>query len=307
MTETLSEADLIAALAAWELAAPLRITPMEGGFTGHVWLIETPAERLVAKYSYTLRADFDGGLRAAAALVRGGMPSSAPLLARDGAPSVMVPGPHGRSEPLALLQFVPGEPLDWAAPDAPALVGEQLGRVHRIWHAAPELAGTPDQIFAFVGERRPEVAAQPGLQELLDQTLANVRAFEAATPVTYGVTVGDFMEFLRDPATGAVGLIDTGTVGWGPLLFDVAIALHQFARDGNGAEEGKTFLQAYAAAAPIHPAELAGVRHYEALHWAQLTKYFAWRVAHNVTMGDRTPGANERSLRELRDALEALL
>jgi hypothetical protein len=83
--------------------------------------------------------------------------------------------------------------------------------------------------------------------------------------------------------------------------------MDQFGRSDRVDTPHEQFLSAYLATAPIQPGELAGLQHYAALHWAQLAKYFAWRLAHNVTLGDDDPHANARSLAEIRSALEALL
>jgi hypothetical protein len=72
-------------------------------------------------------------------------------------------------------------------------------------------------------------------------------------------------------------------------------------------EQHEQFLTTYLAAAPIQSGELAGLRQYAALHWAQLAKYFAWRLAHDVRLGDADPDGNARSLAEVRAALESLL
>jgi hypothetical protein len=52
---------------------------------------------------------------------------------------------------------------------------------------------------------------------------------------------------------------------------------------------------------------LEGVKYYQALRHAQLAKVFAWRLAHQATLGNPDPLANELALRENRMALEHLL
>jgi hypothetical protein len=53
--------------------------------------------------------------------------------------------------------------------------------------------------------------------------------------------------------------------------------------------------------------EIAGVTAYAALHAAQIAKYFAWRLAHDVRLGESDPNGNARSLAEMRTELEQLL
>ncbi|MEO7908263.1 MAG: phosphotransferase [Roseiflexaceae bacterium] len=307
MSTALSEATLAIALQAWNLTEPVHLSPIPGGYTSNIWYVDTPGQRVVAKYVYDAQAAFDSGLRAAEVLARVGVVCSAPIRTRSGELSLLVEGPHGRAEPLAVLHFVPGIPLESTDSAAPALIGNFLGHMHTIWHRATDLEPPPDRIFAYIAEEAPEVAAQPGLQTLVQQAIANVRAFEATTPITYGVTIGDYMELLHDPATGHVGLIDTGAVGWGPLLFDVAIMLGGFPPGERIGEQHEQFLSAYLASAPIQPGELAGIRQYAALHWAQLAKYFAWRLAHDVKLGDADLDGNARSFAEIRAALESFL
>lgn len=304
MHTVLSDAVLLQALSAWQLETPILLTPIPGGFTSDVWFVDTPKQRFVAKYCYDSQAAFEEGLRAAEALAGAGISCSAPIRTRIGNLSIMVEGPHGRSEPLALLRFVPGVPLDWTASGATQLAGELLGRIHTRWQHAKSIQ-PQDKIFGYLAEETPEVADQPGLQPLIDQAVASVRLFEASAHVTYGPIIGDSMEILFDASTGSIGLIDCGAVGWGPLLFDLAIMLDMIPRTAQA--EKQQFLQPYLATGPIQPNELTGIRYYEALHWAQLAKYFAWRLAHNVTMGGHDPGSNTRSLAEIRAALECLV
>jgi Ser/Thr protein kinase RdoA (MazF antagonist) len=119
------------------------------------------------------------------------------------------------------------------------------------------------------------------------------------------VIYGDGFEFLYDKETGRLGLIDWGTVGWGPLLYDVALAGEMF--DKVSKRQVEMFQASYLAESPVKPQEMEGVRHYPALNWALLAKFFAWRLAHNVTHGDDDPTLNERSLLEIREALERML
>lgn len=307
MPALLSVTELAAALRAWELLEPIRITSLADGYSSSTWHVNTPDQRLVAKYIHHGRDAFEPGLRAAEVLTEHAVLCSAPVRTRTGALSILVEGAHGRAEPLALLRYVPGIPLDWTDPITPGLAGHFLGRIHTLWQHAGERIQAQDRIFAYIAEDTPEVAAQPGLRALLQQALANVRDFEAATPVTYGVTIGDCMELLYDPIAMRVGMIDTGAVGWGPLLFDVAVMCDESLQAKGAGDPQARFLQAYLASGPIQPAELAGLRQYAALHWAQIAKYFAWRLFHQITLGDADPDGNALSVAETRMALESLL
>jgi hypothetical protein len=53
--------------------------------------------------------------------------------------------------------------------------------------------------------------------------------------------------------------------------------------------------------------ELDGLNYYKALLWARQAKYFAYRVAAGVTLGDPGPSKNAVRLAEARQALEHFL
>lgn len=216
---------------------------------------------------------------------------------------MLVEQPPGHQHPLALLRFVPGRPLDLSAPDAQSLVGGLLGRVHRILHDAGAIPGCQDPLFAYLAMDAPEVFAHhPWLRPLLSRAVNAVRAFEAATPATYGVIYGDGLQVLRNEETGQVGLIDWGAVGWGPLLFDVALAVEGFR--GAGATQTEELVASYLAEAPIAPREVRGLERYVALLWARQARYFAWRLVHDVIRGDPRADNNAQTLAEMRRKLE---
>jgi Ser/Thr protein kinase RdoA (MazF antagonist) len=305
---TLSDDALVTALDAWHLGRQVAIQRLPGGFTSDVWRVDTPRQRLIAKYAYDRREAFERGLLAAEILERHGISSGGPIRTTAGDLTVMLDGPHRRSQPLALLCFVPGIELDWSAAQTPQIVGQLLGRVHAVLHREYPRPANAGELFAYVTEQSPEVAAQPGLQRLIDRAVAAVRSFEARIPVTYGGMYGDYMEFICDSTTNQVGLIDWGAFDWGPLLFDLAIVDEEFRGAGGAAEvQIQQFYSAYLAESPVTAQEVAGVTAYTALHTAQIAKYFAWRLAHNVTRGDDDPDGNARSLAEIRTELEQLL
>jgi Ser/Thr protein kinase RdoA (MazF antagonist) len=134
------------------------------------------------------------------------------------------------------------------------------------------------------------------------RAVAAVRAFEVAVPVTYGGIVGDYLQLLRDDATGQVGIIDWGAAHHGPLLFDLVLAVDQFREAGAAATD--ELVASYRAEAPIRLEELAGLDRYLALLWARQARSFAWRLAHDVTQGDPDSASREETLAAYRRALE---
>lgn len=294
---------------AWSLAPPRSIRRLPGGYTADVWTVTTPHARFIAKYAYDSQAAFERGLRAAELLEEHGIPSGGPLRTRDGGLSLPVIGPHGRAEPLAVLQFVDGQPLDWQTPHAPMLIGRHLARTHTVLDES--LLATDHQhedVLGYLREHTSEVAVQPGLQSLIDHTILQVERFEAQVRVTYGGVYGDGMEFLYNPHAQHLALIDWGAFRWGPLLIDLALATTGFRTvTPHWQEQLQQFYHAYVPGAPIGAAEVAGVSLYAAMMAAERAKYFAWRVAHDVTLGDPDPEGNQRSLVHARRELETWL
>ena len=149
------------------------------------------------------------------------------------------------------------------------------------------------------------MSTQPGLALLIRKAIETVRDYEANHVVTFGVIWADRMEILREKETGRVGIIDWGAIERGPLLFDVALSMHWLFPEGSMAYD--EFLQAYLATAPISVHELRGLLYYKALFWARQAKYFAYRIATNVTLGDKSLDGNARHLADARQELEHLL
>ena len=148
------------------------------------------------------------------------------------------------------------------------------------------------------------MAAQPGLAPLIRKAIEAARGYEARNEVTFGVIWADRMEILREKETGRVGIIDWGAIERGPLLFDVALSLLWLFPESVAFGE---FLQAYLAVAPVSAQELQGLIYYKALLWARQSKYYAYRIAANVTLGNGSPEGNAKHLAQSRQKLEHLL
>lgn len=289
----LSNETLLAALKAWRLPEPLTIQQLTGGMTSEIWRVEAGNERFVAKYAYTTRQAFEGGLYAAELVERHGITCGVPLRTKQGTLSIMVESAHGQSQPLALLHYVPGERLNLSEPDAASLYGHLLGRTHNIL-----LAGLGDwcafDLYDFLLGEDPAVAAQPGLAPLIRQAIEAAREYEGRRTVTYGVIWADAMEIRRDKETGRTGIIDWGAIGRGPLLFDVA--LNELWHFPERSQAHREFMQAYLNEAPISASELEGIKYYKALLWARQAKFYAYCVAENVMLGDSSPTSNAKNL-----------
>jgi Ser/Thr protein kinase RdoA (MazF antagonist) len=301
---TLSDATLRAALKAWHLPEPLDVRSIPSGLTSNTWYVEAAEERFVAKYAYQSRENFEDGLRAAELGERHGISSGAPLRTRDGKLTIMVEGPHGHSQPLALLRFISGEQLNPVEPDAVSIYGQLLGRIHRILlHEFVEPCSF--DVYDYLLQEDAGVMEQPGLAQLIFHAVEAARRYEARSQVTYGVIWGDKMEILRENKTGRVGVVDWGTIESGPLLFDVALNILWFFPAGSQVYD--EFIQAYLAESPISVHELEGLTYYKALLWARQAKYYAYRVAAHLIVGGLDANANASRLATSRQELESLL
>ncbi|HET9999799.1 MAG TPA: phosphotransferase [Ktedonobacteraceae bacterium] len=301
MNSNLSDEMLFAALKAWPLSEPFTIQRLPGGMTSEIWLIEAEHERFIAKYAYTTRQAFESGLYAAELVERRGITSGVPLHTKQETLSILVEGRHGQSQPLALLQYVPGERLDLSRPDAASLYGYLLGRTHSIlldesgdWCAA--------SLYDFLLEETPYIAVQPGLAPLIRQAIEAAREYEKHNKVTHGIIWADAMEIRCGKETGRTGIIDWGAIGRGPLLFDVALNECWYFPEGTQAY--RKFIQAYLSEAPISASELEGIKYYKTLLWARQAKFFAYCVAENVTLGGSNSISNMQNLTKSRQELE---
>jgi len=209
-------------LANWDLPAPLRIRRMAGGFTSRVWRLDANDSTWVAKLAYQPPRDLENGLRAASIVARTGLNTGQPLLTRNGELTRLVEYPSLQLHALAVLRFVEGQPLDWCADGSLAVVGKTLGTIHRALLDEGSLE-LPDQLFSYLVEDD-AWGHHPGLQPRITRAIDAVRSFEAQQPVTYGPISGDGLQVRINTNDASVGVIDWGTVSFGPLVFDLALA-----------------------------------------------------------------------------------
>ena len=290
-------------LGGWELPAQLRVRRVAGGFTSHVWRLENSERTWLAKLAYQPLRDVENGLRAAAIVARSSLNTGLPILTRDGELTRLVEYPIRQFHALAVLRFVQGQPLDWRPRDSLSIVGKTLGTIHRalLQDASLELQ---DQLFTYL-VKDDAWGRHPELQPLLARAIDAVQTFEARQRVTYGPIYGDGLQVRIDPRDGTVGVIDWGTVSFGPLVFDLALAAEGARRAGH--RDLKELWESYLEVGPVRREEFEGLPYYEALMWARSAKYFAYRVQNGVSLGDSRRGANERSFARARTALHRLV
>jgi Ser/Thr protein kinase RdoA (MazF antagonist) len=216
----------------------------------------------------------------------------------------MVEGARGQSQPLALLDYIPGKRFYSTEPNAAALYRYLLGRTHSILLAEPDDWCAFD-LYDFLLEEDPAVATQPGLALLIRQAIKSAHAYEARRTVTFGVIWADTMEIRLDNDTRRIGIIDWGAIARGPLLFDIALNVLWHFPEGSHAH--REFIHAYLNEVPISADELAGIKYYKALLWARQAKFYAYCMAENVTLGGSTPTSNAENRAKSRQELERSL
>src|SRR6266542_2829190 len=146
----LEDRSLIDIISDWQLPKPVSVVRLDGGFTGDVWRVEANGQLYIAKLAYESRDSFEIGLLASEIVERHGLRSGAPLRTPGGDVTVMVEHPPGKQHPLALLRFVPGDPLELIAPAGLHTYGKTLGRIHHILIDANYKPERSDSLFPYL-------------------------------------------------------------------------------------------------------------------------------------------------------------
>jgi Ser/Thr protein kinase RdoA (MazF antagonist) len=201
----------------WGLqGADVAIAPIRGGMNSAVAEVRVDQGRYVAKWvpAHNRRA-LDAGARTAHRMAEGGLLAGEPLLTSDG--SLTARSGDGA---VALLSWVPGNPLRGVSTDDQIWMATTLAHAHRI-------GGSELQCGSFFVWVRPD-AVGTSVQPWVKPAVAAARAeLDSLPALTWGVLHTDPAPeaFLLNEATGAVGLIDWTGATEGPLLYDVASAV----------------------------------------------------------------------------------
>jgi Ser/Thr protein kinase RdoA (MazF antagonist) len=199
---------------------PGACTLLPGGAGSTSWRVTVGEDRYVAKQvPLGRRSAFEAGLAVAEYLDALGVPAGCPVRAADGALSVVVGGGA-----LALLRWVPGRSLTTDDPVDQQWLGETLAVVHRMLRgfSHPGLAKHP--------RVRPDAAhldVEPWLRPAVASAVQAVTRLCVTDQLTYGVLHGDPAPdaFRLDARTGRIALLQWGSVGTGPLVYDLAAAV----------------------------------------------------------------------------------
>lgn len=298
---SLPDSNLLDALSGWKLSKPIILEKLSGGYTADVWLIQAENKKYIAKFAYDNQEPFDKGLLAAEILNQHGIVSSFPIRTRDGKVSKLTEGPPKKFHPLAVLEYLEGKGLNLKSSIAQTLFGKTLGQIHAILMNEQGLLKSQNNIFTYLSDNKEEVFYYPWLGKLIQNTISEIRSFEEKNLVTYGVIYGDGMEFLYNKKTEKVEVIDLGSVGYGPLLFDLALAWNLFKE--TRVHDLHELTESYLTISPMKRTEIKGLQYYIKLAWVRQAKWFAWRVIHNVIFGDKNDQNNKNGLEKMKKKL----
>jgi Ser/Thr protein kinase RdoA (MazF antagonist) len=163
-------------------------------------------------------AHFTAGLRASEAAERAGIATGAPVRTRAGDLCVALRPGRGWWA-LAVLHQVDGTHLSMHAVP-PAVLGELLGRLHRILRGCPAAgAWTPEDVL---GHMTHGITAghSPAVRQMISQAVSDVSAYYATTPPTQ-LLYGDGPGIFSANGTDISAIIDWGGVRAGSTADDI--------------------------------------------------------------------------------------
>ncbi len=279
----------------WNLSA-VTITAHPGGMGSATWIVEHGDHKWVAKrVAGHAGTQFAGGLELARRLEASGIPSGAPVAARDGRLAVDVGDGF-----LALLSWVPGDPLTGRSTAELQLIGNTLAEVHRALSACSTNGANR---FHWVDPDASYLSLRPWLRPAISAALDGLDAADTGS-MSWGLLHADPAPdaFRLDPVTGRCGVIDWSYFLYGPLLYDLASAVMYV----GGAADAGDLVEAYLRHGLMNAAEVhAGLGPMLRFRWAVQANYFAWRIAENDLTGVSGPLDNEKGLEDARRALTA--
>jgi Ser/Thr protein kinase RdoA (MazF antagonist) len=225
-----------------------------------------------------------------------GIAAGTPIRAVDGALTVVVGGVGA-----ALLEHVPGRPLDAADPLDQQWWGDALGAAHR---ALAEFSHPAFTRFHWVRTDAVHLGVEDWVRPAVSAAVDAVAKLCVTDQLSYGVLHGDPAPdaFLLDIDTGRTGLIDWGSAATGPLMYDVASAVMY----AGGPDLAVELLDGYASAGPVPADEIeAALPTMLRFRHAVQADYFARRVWADDRTGIADPAENRTGLAAARALLGA--
>jgi len=248
------------------------------------WLVRSERGTFVAKAVADTASQFDRGLEAAEVVEASGISAGAPIRTADGTISVAF-----GEERVALLRFVPGEPVgsEHAGP-----WGAALARAHEVLVGRDDLAEGLERL-PLINLEDPSLDVEPWIHPAIEPTLEAVMRYDGEVGVLHGDPAR--AAFLVDE-DASVGIIDWGAVWWGPLLYDVA-SLQMYA--------GEDFAAALDGYRSVRPVDISSLDVFLRFRWCVQAAYFAWRIANDVMTGIDDASENATGLSDARRNLGA--
>jgi len=265
---------------------------LTGGMLSQAWDVAVGEDRYVARLvDAASRQPLEAGLAAAVQLRGSGVEAGQPVRTIGGGLTAATP-----AGALALLRRVPGRVLVGGDPIDQQFWGDRLGALHRILQSFHHPGLRP---WNLLDPDAAHLAAEPWLRPAVADAVNATTRLTVTDRLTYGVLHGDpaAEDFVVDPATGRAGLLDCGSSGTGPLVYDVAAAVVY----AGGPDQSVELLDGYLAASPVGPDELdAALPVLLRFRWAVQADWSARRLA-------AEDGARAReSLDRARVALESM-
>jgi Ser/Thr protein kinase RdoA (MazF antagonist) len=292
---------LLKALQAWDIPRVVALEELLGGFTSDTWRLQLSDNSfLVAKFTYDAEAVFESQLRMTEFLHGRGLPVARPLRTPDNRLCVMVEGPPGKHHPLGVMTYLPGEPVTTFSAPIQREAGRLLADIHRTMFEADFVSRDPRFFYEYLESETSPIAYEDWVRPITREVLAEVRSFEAEHDVTRGIILGDDFQLIHDAETGSFGVVDLGHSIWGPVAADVAIMQLWFRKT----VPPEPFIDSYFNHSFATAKDREAIPVYSRMRLAGLLKFFAWRVLHASGYDEKAREANERSVQELREALE---
>jgi homoserine kinase type II len=255
----ISDAELAAFLAGYDIGAPLSFKGIAEGVENSNFLLETDRGRFfLTIYERRVRAaDLPFFLGFMQHLARRGFPSATPIAARDGRLLGEI-----RGKPAAIVSFLTGLSVRRPTPSHCREAGRGLAWLHEAARSFPGARANDLGHQAWIGLFEPlEDAAEalkPGLAGVIEGDLLNVlEAWPEGLPD--GVIHADYFPdnvFFRSEAFA--GAIDFYFAANDQLAYDVAIALNAWCFEPDGSfnvTAARAFVAGYESGRPLAPAE----------------------------------------------------
>jgi homoserine kinase type II len=287
-------AAIVAAVAAsWGLEDP-HAEPAGRGMNSRTWLVRAKHARFIAKLvSADQHERFVSGLAVAQVVEEAGLPAGAPVETSDGSLWTRI-----SDNTLALLTFVDGVPLVGDDHGEQGLIGQTLGRAHRI--LADRVVPGALQ-FHWIDPAAEHLVVDSWVRPAI---VGALEEWERLPPpsLSWGLLHTDPAPeaFLFNAKSASCGLIDWDTGVVGPLMYDVASAVMYL----GGPDWSTAFIAAYIAGGTLTADEVnRALEPMLRMRWAVQADYFARRIATNDLTGIDGPHENVAGLADARRGL----